>query len=94
MYSLRSRLAGRHGLSLSVALDSYGADGTGIPDYAMGPAGAEVLGSMTSDTFAADVSHHREKQACLTRSRDVREASADSTESCVEMVAHVENTRR
>lgn len=28
----------------------YGADRTGIPDYAMGPAGARVIPSLTSDT--------------------------------------------
>ncbi|CAM9198770.1 unnamed protein product [Hapterophycus canaliculatus] len=32
-------------------LERYGADQTGIPDYAMGPAGARVIPSFTSDTY-------------------------------------------
>ncbi|CAM9522480.1 unnamed protein product [Scytosiphon promiscuus] len=34
-----------------VELERYGADRTGIPDYAMGPAGARVIPSLTSDTY-------------------------------------------
>lgn len=30
----------------------FGADRTGIPDYAMGPAGARVVSSLTSDTYS------------------------------------------
>eukprot|EP00752_Nemacystus_decipiens_P003238 g2996.t1 len=42
----------KHAQNLTkMELERYGADRTGIPDYAMGPAGARVIPSLTSDTF-------------------------------------------
>eukprot|EP00903_Cladosiphon_okamuranus_P008327 g8010.t1 len=55
-------------------LERYGADRTGIPDYAMGPAGARVISRLTSETFEAPMGFF-EKMASRRRKDSLQAVS-------------------
>lgn len=55
-------------------LERFGADQTGIPDYAMGPAGARVIPNLTSATYEAPMSM-LEKVRSLGRKNSAQDVS-------------------